>query len=64
MNKRLNLRKKNRILTKKLKKLTNFFHDITNIENKNDFKNCNSIITIKNYDQIMSILNRYFENNV
>ena len=42
----------------------NIFYDITNIEKKNDFENCNSIIIIKNHDEIMNILKRHFENNV
>ena len=64
MNKKLSLKKKIRILTKNVNKLTNVFYDITNIEKKNDFKNYNSIIIIKNYDEIMNILKRHFENNV
>ena len=61
---KIEIEKKFRILTKNIDELTNILHDITNIEKKNDFKNCNSIITIKNHDEIINILKRYFENNV
>ena len=42
----------------------NIFYKILKIKNQNNFKNCNLIITIKNHNEIMNILKRYFENNI
>ena len=44
--------------------MTYIFQNILKLENQNDFNNRNSIITIKNYDEIMNILKYYFENNI
>ena len=44
--------------------MTNIFQNISKLENQNDFNDRNSIITMKNYDEIMNILKRHLESNV
>ena len=44
--------------------LDKFITNILKLKNQNDFNNRNSIITIKNHDEIVNILKRYFENNI
>ena len=51
-------------MTKNIDAITNIFQNILKFENQNDFSNCNSIIIIKNHDEIMNILKRYLKNNV
>ena len=58
------MKKKFRKITKNIDIIRNIFRNILKLENQNDFNNCNSIITIKNYDEIMNILKRHFENNI
>ena len=60
----MNLKKKIRKITKNVNTITNIFRNILKLENQNDFNNRNSIITIKNHDEIVNILKRYFENNI
>ena len=64
INKNLNLKKKFREIAKNVDTITNIFRNISKLENKNDFNDCNLIITIKNYDEIVNILKYHFENNI
>ena len=56
--------KKFRAIIKNIDAITNIFRNISKLENQNDFNNYNSIITIKNHDEIVKILKRHFENKI
>ena len=56
--------KKFRKIAKNVDIITNIFENISKLENQCDFNNCNSIIIIKNRDEIVNILKRHLENNI